>query len=87
MVDTFLQRATQSSPSGAMRLDVAEWRQELLSDHAGQDKDHDGYLTLDELLAGPLATFDCLDENHDGTVTQGEMSSGVERCSSHAVRQ
>jgi Ca2+-binding EF-hand superfamily protein len=40
------------------------------------------FLTLDELLKRPLASFDCMDENHDGKVTKDEQFTSMDRCPS-----
>ncbi len=36
------------------------------------DANHDGVITRDEFLAGPIAMFDRLDANHDGRLTDAE---------------
>lgn len=57
-------------------------RARLMRDIAGQDANSNGYLTLSELMARPLAIFDCVDKNHDGTLSDDEISNGMKRCSS-----
>ena len=57
-------------------------RVRLLRDIAGQDANSNGYLTLSELMTRPLAIFDCVDKNHDGLLSDEEISSGMKRCSS-----
>ena len=82
MVDYAIRRAAKDFSGGKMTPDLEARRQELLRSCASQDTNHDGYLSLDELLKGPLASFDCMDTNHDGNLSKDEVSSGMERCSS-----
>jgi Ca2+-binding EF-hand superfamily protein len=82
MIDEFFRRVAKETSGARMTADLQKQRQEFLGFYASQDTDRDGYLTLDELLKGPLATFDCMDENRDGKVSQEEMFSGLERCPS-----
>jgi Ca2+-binding EF-hand superfamily protein len=82
MVDEFFRRVAQDSSGGKMTPDLDKQRQEFLAFYASQDTNDDGYLTLDELLKGPLASFDCMDQNHDGKVSKEEVFSGMERCPS-----
>lgn len=56
-------------------------RTALMAEFDQNDSDKDGVLTLDELLAKPLFRFACLDANHDGKVTQAEMTANMDRCS------
>jgi hypothetical protein len=60
----------------------AEIRDLLVADYAAQDSDKDGYLTLSELLEGPLAVFLCMDVNRDSRLTRLEMEGGMSRCAS-----
>jgi len=82
MVDASFRRIALSVPAGEAHPELEKQRQETLGFYASQDTNHDGYLTLDELLAGPLATFDCLDVNHDGKVSKEEAFGGMGRCPS-----
>jgi hypothetical protein len=63
----------------------AEIRDQLLRAYAAQDLDHDGYLTLAELLKQPLATFSCMDTNGNGSLSQQEIEGGMENCDSERV--
>jgi len=80
MVDYAIRRAAGDFSRGKITPDLEKRRQELLRSYASQDTDHDGYLTLDELLKGPLASFDCMDANHDGTLSTDELPNGMDRC-------
>lgn len=40
------------------------------------DTDRDGFLTREELLRPVLATFDCLDSNRSGILSDAEISRG-----------
>ena len=82
MVDQFIRRAAKYARGGKMTADLEKQRQEFLNLYESEDSDDDGYLTLDELLKEPLATFDCMDSNHDGKVSKEEVFSGMERCPS-----
>ena len=55
-------------------------RTALMAGFDQNDSDKDGELTLDELVAGPLVRFACLDANHDGKVTQAEADAGMDKC-------
>jgi len=82
MVDASLRRVAKDASGGKMPADLEKLRHEFLGSYASQDTNHDGYLALDELLTGPLATFDCMDANHDGKTSQEEVFSGMKRCAS-----
>lgn len=82
MVDASFRRMAQSIPAGEAHPELEIQRQEMLRFYASQDTNHDGFLTLDELLKGPLANFDCMDVNHDGKVTKQEALGGFNRCPS-----
>ena len=82
MVDASFRRMAQSIPAGEAHPELETQRHEMLGFYASQDTNHDGYLTMDELLKGPLATFDCMDRNHDGKVTKEEAFDGMNRCPS-----
>jgi len=47
-----------------------------------RDLDHnrDGLITFEEFVRDPLASFDCLDADHDGTLEQAEREAGRTRC-------
>jgi hypothetical protein len=60
----------------------AELRDWLVADYSAQDADKDGYLTLSELLKGPIAAFECKDVNRDGRLTRPETEGGMSRCAS-----
>ena len=55
-------------------------RAALMAGFDQNDSDHDGFLTIDELLAKPLFRFACLDANHDGKISQAEMAANMDRC-------
>ncbi|MEO5774254.1 MAG: hypothetical protein ABIQ32_09075 [Sphingomicrobium sp.] len=82
MVEESFRRIAKGAPGGKMTADLDKQQQELLGFYASQDTNHDGYLTLDELLTGPLANFECEDANHDSKVSREELFSGMERCPS-----
>ena|SRR5258708_5720780 len=82
MVNESFRRMRQSVSVGQAHPELETQRQETLSLYASQDTNHDGYLTLDELLKGPLANFDCMDSNHDGKLSKDEIFSGMDRCPS-----
>ena len=82
MVNEFFRRLAKDAPGGKLTADLERQRQGFLGFYASQDTDRDGYLTLAELLKGPLASFGCMDENHDGKVAQEEVFSGMQRCPS-----
>ncbi len=46
------------------------------------DGNHDGSLTLEEMLRLPLATFDCLDTDRNDSIAADEISDGVGHCGS-----
>lgn len=82
MVNESFRRIRQSVTDGQQHPELQSQRQEALALYASQDTNHDGYLTLDELLKGPLADFDCMDSNHDGKLSKQEIFSGMDRCPS-----
>jgi hypothetical protein len=82
MVDASFRRMAQSIPAGQAHPELEIQRQEMLGFYASQDTNRDGYLTLDELLKGPLAIFACADVNHDDKVTKEEALGGFDRCPS-----
>ena len=83
MVDeTYRRVAAKYVSDGKMTASLEKQRQEDLGFYTSQDTNRDGYLSLDELLKGPLATFDCLDANHDGKLSREEVFSGMEQCPS-----
>ena len=55
-------------------------RAALMAGFDQNDSDHDGFLTIDELLAKPLFRFACLDSNHDGKISPAEMAANMDRC-------
>ena len=73
---------THSASGDRTSADLEKKRQEILGYYAAQDVNNDGYLSLDELLKFPLASFDCLDANDDGKVSSKEIFSGMEHCPS-----
>ena len=76
MVDAFFARVAKDVSGGKMTPDLERQRQEFLRFYANQDTNHDGYLSLYELLKQPLAAFDCMDANHDGKLSKDALSSG-----------
>jgi len=82
MFDSFFRGIAQSNADGQAHPELMTQRQEMSGFYARQDTNQDGYLTLDELLTGPLATFDCMDVNHDARVTKEEVLGGMNRCPS-----
>jgi len=45
-----------------------------------EDLDHDGFLTVDEMVQSRVADFRCVDANHDGVVTRSEAKGTMGRC-------
>lgn len=74
MVELGLPKGVSAAP------DVAELRDWLIGYYAAQDMDKDGYLTLAELLKGPLATFECMDVNRDQRLSKREREGSMSRC-------
>ena len=68
--------------TGQNKSQLEEARSWFIEDYAAQDLNHDGFLSLDELLREPLANFGCMDRNRDGELTQGEIDAGLTRCGS-----
>jgi hypothetical protein len=50
------------------------------------DVDGDGFLTLAEMLALPLETFDCMDRDGSQALTRSESFAGLEACEHLAVK-
>jgi hypothetical protein len=44
------------------------------------DRNADGLLTAEEFGRSALASFDCLDADHDGIVQPAEGAAGRDRC-------
>ena len=80
MVNESFQRIAKTSPKGTRTDDIEKQRQMFLSFYASQDTDKDGYLSIDEFLKQPLASFDCLDEDRDGKVSRDDAFRGIGRC-------
>jgi Ca2+-binding EF-hand superfamily protein len=49
----------------------------------GADANHDGAITREEFLAGPIEHFNRLDANHDGAISGAEMPAPRERGEHH----
>ena len=81
MVNNLIAGEARHMPT-ANRAQLQAQRARLTRNIAIQDANSNGYLTLNELLARPLAIFDCVDKNHDGVLSDEEISSGMKRCSS-----
>ena len=82
MVDEGFRRIAIDASGGKMTADLEKQRQEFLGFYASQDTNRDGNLSLQELLKGPLASFDCMDSNHDNKVSQDEVFIGMRQCPS-----
>lgn len=67
-------------PPNVKSEELERIRQELFGYWRSQDTNRDGYLTLGEMLKVPLATFKCMDVNHDGKRSQEEIVGGMQRC-------
>ena len=80
LVDHFIALEGKSAPGRLSTSQLARQREQLMADIARKDKDHDGRLSLQDLLKEPLAMFDCMDRNHDGRLSSDELSSGTARC-------
>ena len=80
MVDNLIAIEARQMPT-ATKAQLQAQRVRLLNDIAVEDANHDGYLTLDDLLARPLAIFDCADRDHDGNLTEKEISARMKQCS------
>ena len=76
LVDHFIAVEGQSA-SGHLRAgELARQREQLIADFAREDRDHDAYLTLQDILKEPLAIFDCMHRNHDGHLSPDEVVQG-----------
>lgn len=82
MVNEAFRRMAQDARDGQAHPELEMQRQQMLGFYASQDANHDGYLSFDELLKRPLASFDCADRDHDGKVTKEEAFSSFDRCPS-----
>lgn len=80
MVDHLIASEARQMPT-ANKAQFQTQRVRLLHDIAIEDANHDGYLTLADLLARPLAIFDCADRNHDGSLTETEIAIRMNQCS------
>jgi hypothetical protein len=58
----------------------AQVRDSVLAFYADQDRNHDGYLDLGELVRAPLAQFACADRNRDGRVSEREQWRAMSDC-------
>ena len=58
----------------------AEVRTQMAGFHRRWDTDGDGWVTLDEIVREPLASFDCMDSDGNQRLTQAEIWSGMGRC-------
>jgi len=75
----------KAAPQGAADKGEHRWamhRHMMMAHHAGlkrmfteADTNHDGKLSLDEVLAFRLARFDAIDTNHDGVLSPDEMKA------------
>jgi len=79
MVDRSLAQAMKTGRNTKQLNEMRSW---TIDYYAAQDLDHDGYLSLVELLKEPLAEFDCMDQDHDGALTQTEIEAGMDHCGS-----
>lgn len=61
-------------------------RQDYMSVFQQDDRDADGHVTLDELLALPLRTFACADADADGVLSPTEQEQVLDRCA-HLARR
>jgi len=61
-------------------------RRDYMSVFEEDDRDDDGHLTLDEMLARPLQTFACADVDADGALSSTEQEQVLDRCA-HLVRR
>ena len=77
MNDAILARAHFSSDA-----DAKHFRDDLLAMDAAWDVNKDGFVSLSEMLKGPMADFDCMDTNHDNVLQKGEIAAGMNRCPS-----
>jgi len=82
MVGQSFERIKRQVSDGKSCPYIQTQRRELMAFYQSQDANHDGYLTLDELLKLPLENFDCMDENHDSKLSHDEIVSGMDRCPS-----
>ncbi len=58
----------------------AEVRAQIADFHRRWDSDGDGWLTLDELVREPLASFDCMDTDGNQRLTDEEIQASMGRC-------
>lgn len=82
MVDMSFPKMDTHQSGNSIADDIGRIRQELIGYYANEDHNKDGYLTIDELLKGPLSTFDCMDKNRDGRVSPDEASDAFDKCPS-----
>jgi hypothetical protein len=60
----------------------AQFKKTIHDFYVSQDTNHDGFVDMDELLSGALATFDCMDTDKNGRASEDEIGIGMEHCRS-----
>ena len=75
------ERATDSDADRAIPIRIALGAP---AEHVFRDLDsnNDGLLSFEEFVREPLASFDCMDVDHDGIVQPTETEAGMTRCAS-----
>ena len=68
------------SPEPLDAEQFSHFKKTMYDFYVSQDVSQDGFIDMDELLQGALATFDCMDANKDGFASQDEISTGMTRC-------
>ena len=82
MVDASFREIAPQPQDWQEHAELGPQRQQILDHYASEDTNRDGYLNLDELLKAPLATFDCMDANHDAALSKDEIFGSPSRCRS-----
>ena len=79
MLDFWQQKRLQGP---APPSNMADLRSVFMGQFDKADTNHDGAISVDELLREPLATFKCMDTDQDGTISDVEVFDSMQRCAS-----
>jgi hypothetical protein len=58
----------------------AAFKRDFAEEFTREDENHDGFLTVDEMVQSRVPDFRCMDANHDGSVTKTEVGAAMARC-------